>query len=204
MSRHEKPRYFGELDADGEPGVGTTFSFTIPLSPAAAPVSLIAANEAQMDASAERPIRVLVADDHPTNRQVVELILDEIGAELVCVEDGQQAVEAFRRSGFDIVLMDLTMPVMDGLEATRRIREFERQAGLERTPVIMLTASVLPEHIDASLAAGADHHVSKPISARALLAAVMEICGAGGEAEIPPEPDCSIPRHQVAAGGAKR
>jgi CheY-like chemotaxis protein len=119
-------------------------------------------------------LRVLLADDHPTNRAVVEVILGLINVELVAVEDGLQALEAFKTQSFDIVLMDLQMPVMDGLTAIREIRKFELANGRRRTPVLAVTANAMSEHIAASRAAGADHHISKPVVPRTLLTAIAE------------------------------
>jgi len=115
--------------------------------------------------------RVLVADDHPTNRKVVELML-EGHAQVVSVENGEQAVSAFKSGAFDLVLMDMQMPVMDGLTAVREIRRCEDAAA--HAPIIMLTANALPEHVAASLAAGADLHLDKPITAASLFAAIDE------------------------------
>ena len=116
-----------------------------------------------------------MVDDHPTNRRVVEMILDQVGAERVSVENGQEALEAFLSDRFDVVLMDIQMPVMDGLTATRTIRLHEREEARIATPVIILSANALPEHIEAGRAAGADRHLAKPISAAALLGAIAEV-----------------------------
>jgi len=119
--------------------------------------------------SSERPVRVLIADDHPTNRAVLEVILSFIQAELVTVEDGAQALEAFKTGNFDIVLMDLQMPVMDGLSAIREIRRFEAETGRHATPVLAVSANAMSEHVAASRAAGADQHIAKPVIPDALL-----------------------------------
>ena len=81
-------------------------------------------------------------------------------------------MEAFRAGAFDLVLMDMQMPVMDGLTATQEIRLHEAAMGLARTPVVMLTANAMPEHVAAGRAAGADHHLAKPFNAAELLALV--------------------------------
>ena len=123
----------------------------------------------------ERPSRgarrceVLVADDNPTNRKVIELMLAAAGARPTCVEDGRQAVEAWRSGGFDVVLMDLRMPVMDGLTAIRAIREAETAFGRARIPIVVLSANTGPEDRRASAEAGADGHIGKPIRADELL-----------------------------------
>ena len=127
-------------------------------------------------------LRVLVADDHATNRKVVDLILSGAGAETTCVEDGAQAVEAFRAGVFDLVLMDMQMPVLDGLSAVRAIRAWEAEQGRPPTLVLMLTANTLPEHVAAGAEAGADGHIAKPITAGRLLAAVDDALSGLGDA----------------------
>ena len=163
----------GSLDCESEPGGGSAFFLTIPLRRAASPETAIPA--APTVTADTRPLRVLVADDHATNRKVVELILAQAPVELTLVDDGAQALEAFRAGEFDLVLMDMQMPVMDGLAATREIRLHEATMGLPRTPVIMLTANALTEHVAAAAEAGADLHLAKPFNAAQLLSAVFEL-----------------------------
>lgn len=159
----------GEIDANGAPGEGATFSIRLPLAlTAATPL-------ARTDADPDRPLRVLLADDHPTNRKVVQVLFSQFDVDLVCTENGQEACDAFATRRFDLVLMDMQMPVMDGLDAVRAIRERERQRGLARTPIVMLTANALPEHRDASLAAGADLHMAKPIEAPKLFGVLQSV-----------------------------
>lgn len=121
------------------------------------------------------PLRILFADDHAVNRKVVALILEPLGAHLVEVENGAQAVEAVRTSDFDLILMDVQMPVMDGLTATREIRTLEASRRSVRTPIISLTANAMPDDIARSLEAGADLHLTKPIRPAALIAAVQAV-----------------------------
>lgn len=120
------------------------------------------------------PLRVLAADDNPTNRKVLELMLGAAGAEVISVENGQQAVEAWRAGAFDVVLMDLRMPVMDGLDAIRAIRKAEAP-GLPRAPIIVISANTSPDDLRASDAAGADRHIGKPIRAEALFDAISGV-----------------------------
>jgi len=137
------------------------------------------------EVSDERPLRVLVADDHPTNRAVLEVILGLIAADLVSVEDGAQALAAFKNNDFDIVLMDLQMPVMDGFEAIREIRKFEAEMQRRRTPILAVSANAMSEHISASRAAGADQHIAKPVVPDALLQAMADKLAAAAEAAGP-------------------
>ncbi|WP_309643370.1 response regulator [Phenylobacterium sp.] len=124
------------------------------------------------------PLRVLAADDNPTNRKVIELMLGAAGAEVVSVEDGAQAVQAWRSGAFDLVLMDLRMPVMDGLDAIRAIRRAEG-AGLPRAPIIVISANTAPGDLEASKAAGADRHIAKPVRAETLFEAISEVLEQG-------------------------
>jgi len=164
----------GDLEARSEPGVGSVFALRLHLPRC---VSKIELPEAAEDPRADSAValRVLVAEDHPTNRRVVELILGAVGVDLTSVEDGAQAVSAFRHQAFDLVLMDMQMPVMDGLTAIQEIRLLEEGRGTARTPVYVLTANAMPEHVTASMQAGADGHLSKPISPEKLLDVVNEV-----------------------------
>ena len=163
----------GELDCESRPGEGARFWFDLTLPPAAPAASAGEAETAREAAGAEAPLsfpaRVLLADDHPANRKVMEIMLSGVETELVAVEDGRAAVDAFAKGGFDLILMDMQMPVMDGLSATAAIRALEAEGDGRRTPLIMLTANALPEHVEAARAAGADGHLSKPITLQSLL-----------------------------------
>ena len=116
-------------------------------------------------------MRVLLVEDHPINRKVVEMILADM-VDLTTAEDGLQGVEAEASGHFDLILMDMQMPVMDGLTATKLIREREKRAGDRITPIIVLTANVLREHVQACLDAGASSHLCKPITASTLIEAI--------------------------------
>lgn len=170
----------GQISAASTPGAGSRFVVSLVLPPVLeaqdegeAPAEALAAS----DAPPPGPLRVLLVEDHPTNQRVAQLILATQGADVVTVGDGVDAIDAFKAATFDVVLMDMQMPRMDGLEATRTIRALELEAGAIRTPIIMLSANALTAHREQTLAAGADLHVSKPITAANLLAGIQAAVG---------------------------
>jgi CheY-like chemotaxis protein len=116
-------------------------------------------------------VRVLVAEDVSVNQELISLFLEPIGCDLTIVSNGKAAVKAVQAAAFDVVLMDMQMPVLDGLEATRRIRAL---GGYGATlPIIALTGNVLPEQIARCREAGMDDHVSKPFTAQSLMEVVL-------------------------------
>ncbi|NIJ18850.1 PAS domain S-box-containing protein [Sphingomonas naasensis] len=155
----------GTLDLASEEGTGTSFTLRVPLVLAdASDMDAVAAE--QRDDQPERPLRILLAEDHDVNQKLMEAMLARLGHESVTVADGSQALHAAIAASrsdkaFDLVLMDMQMPVMDGLEATRAIRA----AGLSnRTlPILALTANAYADDIAACLAAGMQAHLAKPI-----------------------------------------
>jgi signal transduction histidine kinase/ActR/RegA family two-component response regulator len=168
----------GRLAAVSTPGKGSRFTLTLSLPVAAAALESERSEEDDYEALAAGgdgggALRILVAEDHEVNRRVVQLIFEGLDVELTMAENGAEAVARFAGGGFDLVLMDMQMPVMDGLEAIAVIRRREAEARLPRTPILMLTANALPEHEAAGRAAGADAFLTKPIVARDLLAAAQ-------------------------------
>jgi signal transduction histidine kinase/CheY-like chemotaxis protein len=159
----------GELTVRSQLGLGSVFAFTLPLTRDA---ETAAAASADAGPDIAEGLRILAAEDNPTNRLILSAILTPLGAELTLVCDGAKAVEAFAAGAFDLVLMDVQMPRMDGIEATAAIRRLEREAGLLPTPVIALTANVMRHQIAAYRAAGMDDHVAKPIGIADLVRAI--------------------------------
>ena len=165
----------GVLDVDSVPGQGTEFRFTLALPPAeGAPVEAARGVDDPAPDGAPPALRLLIADDHPTNRKVVEIILAGAGMQITAVDNGLEAVRAHSLGGYDLVLMDMQMPVMDDLTATAEIRAAEARLGAPRIPIVMLTANALPEHVRASRQAGADGHLTKPITPASLFAAIND------------------------------
>jgi CheY-like chemotaxis protein len=122
-------------------------------------------------------LRILVVEDNSTNRIIATKLLEQIGAFVETASDGYLGVEAAARGGFDLILMDVQMPGIDGLEAARRVRALDTPAG--RTPIVALTANVLSHQRQAYLDAGMDGIVGKPISPAALLAEIARLGGDG-------------------------
>ena len=175
----------GRLNAESTPGNGSTFSFSLTLQRAEDVVAQSAeCADKDCDDAGVEGFRVLLAEDHATNRRVVELILGSVGVDLISVENGAEALEAWTKGRFDLVLMDMQMPVMDGLTAIRAIRAEEARLGAPPTPIYTLTANAMPEHALASTGAGANGHITKPISAEGLLAVVSEVANATGDEDV--------------------
>ena len=148
----------GQIGAWSRPGAGSTFWFEIGLDEASAPADRI---EAQDRPAAGEGGRVLVADDAPANRELVTILLSTLGYEVETVSNGAEAVEAVRNRAYDLVLMDVHMPVMDGLSATREIRG--SSGAVADIPILALTANIQADQIQACLEAGMNGHIAKPI-----------------------------------------
>jgi signal transduction histidine kinase/AmiR/NasT family two-component response regulator len=159
----------GDVAVRSALGEGAAFIVDVPLARSMRqPAQILQPPPPQTDAAG----RILVAEDNETNRRVLSALLVNTGLDLDFVVDGAQAVAASRARPYDLILMDVSMPVMTGIEATEAIRQWETDRGLPRTPVIALTANALPDQIDACIAAGMDLHVAKPIEIKLLYAAI--------------------------------
>ncbi len=165
----------GRMDVRSTPGTGSVFAVVLPLERVEDAGHAPAPPQAQATSRPLEGLRVLLAEDHPTNQRVVGLILEPLGVSLTMVDNGQDALNLAMRECFDLVLMDVQMPRLDGLSATRAIRAHEKAGARPRVPVISLTANALPEHVRDSLASGADLHLAKPIRPDALIEAVVGV-----------------------------
>jgi signal transduction histidine kinase/ActR/RegA family two-component response regulator len=162
----------GSIEAISELGAGSTFVVRLPLAPAAtrsASAPDTAAGEAR---SGE--VRVLAAEDNDTNQLVLKTLLAQAGIDVTMVANGRQALEAWEAQDWDIILMDIQMPVMDGVDATREIRRRERETGRARTPILAVTANAMTHQVTEYDAAGMDGMVPKPIDITALFGAMQQ------------------------------
>jgi CheY-like chemotaxis protein len=167
----------GEISAWSQPGRGSHFLLKLDLPRAVEP-GPVAPEVARKGGwrltggGAGRSLRVLLVEDQPINQRVASVILEYEGAEIAIANDGEEALARFQPEAFDIILMDMQMPVMDGLTATQRIRERERAESLARVPIAMLSANCMAEHVIAAREAGADLLISKPVTPDALIRGV--------------------------------
>ena len=164
----------GEIWVRSVPGEGSTFSFTVP-APRAPHGAAEAAEPVPVPPAARDVLagkRALVVDDNALSRDVAREFLELAGMSVGTAGTGEQALRLLRRETFDVVLMDLHMPVMDGLTATRALRALP---GLARLPVLAVTAQAQPSDARAALAAGMNGHLTKPIDEARLRAALVEL-----------------------------
>ena len=161
----------GELGVDSRVGQGSTFWFELSLQPI--DDTPIAEPDPDQADGAGLAARVLLAEDDAINQMVVEAMLGRLGCQVEVAPDGAAACDAAARGRYDLILMDCHMPVMDGFEATRRIREHEAQRRAAHTPIVALTADALAGDRERCLQAGMDDYMTKPVST-ATLASVVE------------------------------
>ncbi|WP_237213768.1 ATP-binding protein [Falsiroseomonas oryziterrae] len=168
----------GRIGCDSEHRSGALFWVELPLREVAPPALATTAGGAGAARAAGESLRVLVADDVAANRMVARAMLVAAGHRVDAASDGAEALAAAGQADYDVILMDVQMPGMDGLDATRHIRALPGRRG--RVPVLAVTASALPEQIAACQAAGMDGHLSKPIDREALLAAITRLAAGQG------------------------
>jgi len=203
----------GQIWMDSEPGKGSRFQFTAVVGAAPAGVqqperpadlqALAAALENANAPARRRGLRVLVAEDNPVNQRVILGLLKKRGHDVSLVTTGRQAVDAVGRERFDLVLMDMQMPEMDGFQATREIRVAE-SGGAPRHKIVAMTAHAMSGDREKCLTAGMDEYLSKPIR-REELDALLENClqltaprPTGGQSS----PGCGTSRHRPPLRGS--
>ena len=173
----------GSISAASAPGAGSTFTFdiTAPAADGPAPAGPISA----IPDDAEVTLRILIVDDLDANRELVRALLEAAGQEVEEAASGAQAVSLAVRQTFDLILMDLQMPGMDGFATARAIRRLSQEN--RSTPIVALSANVLPEHVAEAEKAGMNDHIGKPIVPAKLIATLNRWAGVRVEMETPPE-----------------
>ena len=182
----------GEITASSRPGEGSVFTFSLPLQvvPASA-ADALAVTDAAGNHPATQRLRVLVAEDHPVNRQYMAALLDNLGHHAHFTANGEEAVQAVQEQSFDLVLMDLHMPVLDGLGATRAIRALPNRTAAT-VPIVALTADALEQTRQRCLVAGMNDFLTKPVSPQKLASSLRRLFGNsvcdGGHSPAAPGP----------------
>jgi signal transduction histidine kinase/CheY-like chemotaxis protein len=162
----------GEISVESEVGQGSRFILRLPLPMLGEEKPAPQLSPAPVSDLKPMNLRVLAAEDNAVNQLVLKTLLHQLGLEPTVVEDGAAAVDAWRTHEWDVILMDVQMPVMDGLSATTLIRNLEQETGRRRTPIIALTANAMAHQVKQYMAVGMDGHVSKPIAAADLFEAL--------------------------------
>ncbi len=164
----------GDIAVQSMPDEGTTVTVTLPLEMAAPQADVPAAAAPEQEVSFEGR-RVLAADDNAANREILAAMLKRLGVSATLVNDGQQAVDAVREGDFDLILLDISMPVKDGMTALGEIRALESEAGRAPTPIVAVTANAMAHQVAEYVIAGFDSHVPKPFGLRDLQQALSAL-----------------------------
>jgi signal transduction histidine kinase/ActR/RegA family two-component response regulator len=173
----------GSINVESRDGHGATFVVELPLQRCASR----AAEPVAPPPDDQTNLRLLAAEDNATNQQVLAAVMESLGIDIDIVPHGQRAVEAWEACPYDLILMDIQMPVMDGICAAREIRNRERATGRARTPIVALTANAMSHQVEEYMAAGMDGHVAKPIEIAKLyeaISAVLNAAATGGETTV--------------------
>lgn len=170
----------GDISVTSEVNKGSCFILTLRSHLGQAPAETDAESferSFENEGSAASDLRILAAEDNSNNRLVLKMLLEQVGITPTFVENGALAVEAWKNNTFDVILMDVQMPIMSGPEASSMIRSLEIETNRARTPIIALTANAMTHHVRECLASGMDCHVAKPIRPDLLFAAIDEVLG---------------------------
>jgi two-component system, sensor histidine kinase len=176
----------GKIWVESRPGQGSCFRFTLQAATAPDTQELPELQRSEIEEPVTRPLHILVAEDHPVNQQIILRVLQKFGHTAVATGNGKEALLALTRERFDAILMDVQMPVMNGLEATKTIRRFESGSGI-RIPIIAMTAHAMKGDRELCLESGMDDYISKPVRVPQLLDALHHVARVGTIRDI-----CSV------------
>lgn len=198
ISRNLVQRMGGQIWLQSEVGQGSCFHFTVPLTPAPALVAAARGEPSPAPAPVEPvalpPLRILLAEDNPASQKLTRYLLSKYGHTVEVANDGQHALERLEQDDFDLLLLDVQMPVLDGFQTTARIRALADKTKA-RTPIIAMTAHAMAEDLERCLAAGMDGYVTKPIESARLFETIQRlVVPAPKSAEPPPDDPVSLPK----------
>ncbi len=183
ISRNLARMMDGDIQVTSKPNEGSSFTLSMPLKPVL-DVPLVMAPATQDMPASGRPLRVLVAEDHPVNRQYIASLLDTLGHFAHFAVHGKDALQAASSMTFDLILMDVHMPLMDGIDATRAIRALH-DAARSTVPIVAMTADAFNETRERCMVAGMNDFLAKPISPQKLGAVLRQLFGSGSGLAVP-------------------
>ena len=168
----------GEIKVESSPGKGSTFTIIVPLVEATEEEVETLQTEIERPSPEQKIVKqsghILLVDDSKENRKIARLFLEGLPITIDEAQNGVEALAAFEKNDYDLIIMDMQMPVLDGHSATMKIREIENVQSLKKTPVIALTAFVMKNEIEKCISAGCDTHIAKPINRNLLIKTVVE------------------------------
>jgi CheY-like chemotaxis protein len=176
----------GRVWLESELGKGSVFHFTLRLGLGKENAATSECDLLPFELAPQQALHILLAEDNLINQRLALALLEKRGHRVVVANNGQEALDAVEKGAFDLVLMDIQMPVMDGVEATLRIRERERAPGARHLAIVAMTANAMQGDRERFLAAGMDGYVSKPVKPDELFAEIAVVLGAGATALLPP------------------
>ncbi|MEG3640540.1 response regulator [Magnetococcus sp. PR-3] len=175
ICKHLSEAMGGDIGVESQEGVGAVFTVNLPFPRAESSLDILNEESGFVPPPQQRPLSILVADDAEDNRKLVSAFLAKSDHRLELCHDGAQAVDKFKTGHYDMVLMDLLMPVLDGYGAMRKIREWEKQNNRLRTPIIALTALSVRRDLDKAMECGSDFYLTKPFRKQQLLDAITSV-----------------------------
>lgn len=163
----------GTLEVDSGPGFGTRFELSLPFE-AASDELRVADEKFVLENKGDilKGLNILVAEDMKANQKVLSLLLSPMGCKITFADNGLEAISLYQKSIYDVIFLDMMMPEMGGLEAAMNIRRIEAEDKRNRTPIAMLSANAMREHVESSIEAGCDIHISKPVSRNKIIEGV--------------------------------